>query len=338
MEDTQPTIPRFQEYIDGWTDKNGEVHIKWLDKRRPYLKENTLEGYAAIIRRELMPRFRNLRLNQITKKLVKAMVETVLKHRALDTVKHFKHCLSAILDTAVEEELLSTNVAKDIEAKKTKKEKQREKEGKRKPHPYTRAERKIIEKAFLTHCPELYALVVTGFRAGLRIDELLALQWHDIHFDTKLIRIVRSFTKKWLSGPKSDAGDRAVRMTSQLREVLKKHRQTLEEEARQHGRRMSIWVFSDAAGEMLKYDYVYKKWNNVLDKIDLPRRTPHDTRHTYATLRLMMGHPLHEVSKEMGHADVQITYDDYFHWLPSESQSKIDDLDDTEDSLTVKAA
>jgi len=45
-------------------------------------------------------------------------------------------------------------------------------------------------------------------------------------------------------------------------------------------------------------------------------------------LRLLRGHSLSEVSKEMGHASVEITFRTYFKWLPKESHSNIDELDD----------
>lgn len=50
-------------------------------------------------------------------------------------------------------------------------------------------------------------------------------------------------------------------------------------------------------------------------------------RHTYATLRLSAGHPIAEVSKEMGHSNPTITYRTYYEFLPKESTSDIDILD-----------
>jgi|GEM_PF-1765874 hypothetical protein len=46
-------------------------------------------------------------------------------------------------------------------------------------------------------------------------------------------------------------------------------------------------------------------------------------RHTYATLRLSKG-----VSKEMGHGNTDLTYKTYYKWLPKESRTNIDELDE----------
>ncbi len=64
-----------------------------------------------------------------------------------------------------------------------------------------------------------------------------------------------------------------------------------------------------------------------MEKSRLRYRTPHDMRHTYATLRLSKGDSLAEVSKEMGHSSSDITYRTYYKWLPRESLTDIDELD-----------
>ncbi|MFC1816826.1 tyrosine-type recombinase/integrase [Thermodesulfobacteriota bacterium] len=53
-------------------------------------------------------------------------------------------------------------------------------------------------------------------------------------------------------------------------------------------------------------------WNKAMEKSGLLKRTPHDMRHTYATLRLSKGDSLAEVSKEMGHGSPEITFRTYY--------------------------
>jgi integrase len=91
---------------------------------------------------------------------------------------------------------------------------------------------------------------------------------------------------------------------------------------------MPEWIFINRDGSFLNYaNFIYLVWNKAMDKSALIRRTPHDMRHTYATLRLSKGDSLAEVSKEMGHSKADITYQIYYKWLPSESKSQIDELD-----------
>ena len=53
----------------------------------------------------------------------------------------------------------------------------------------------------------------------------------------------------------------------------------------------------------------------------------HDLRHTYATIRLLSGHNIGDVSYQLGHSSIKITYDTYGHWLPGEFKSEVDELD-----------
>ena len=53
----------------------------------------------------------------------------------------------------------------------------------------------------------------------------------------------------------------------------------------------------------------------------------HDLRHAYATIRLLSGHNIGDVSYQLGHSSIKITYDTYGHWLPGHFKSEVDELD-----------
>ncbi|MGI8748125.1 MAG: tyrosine-type recombinase/integrase, partial [Deinococcus sp.] len=59
---------------------------------------------------------------------------------------------------------------------------------------------------------------------------------------------------------------------------------------------------------------------------ELPAISPHDLRHTYATLALRRGVPVEVVSKVLGHARVSITLDVYRHVLDNERRASVVDL------------
>ena len=51
-------------------------------------------------------------------------------------------------------------------------------------------------------------------------------------------------------------------------------------------------------------------------RVDLPRITFHDLRHTHATLMLGAGVHPKVVQERLGHASIQITLDTYSHVMP----------------------
>ena len=67
--------------------------------------------------------------------------------------------------------------------------------------------------------------------------------------------------------------------------------------------------------------------NQCLNKAELRKIRIHDLRHCYATIRLLRGHNVGDVSYQLGHSSIKITYDVYGHWMPGHFKSEIDDLD-----------
>ena len=65
----------------------------------------------------------------------------------------------------------------------------------------------------------------------------------------------------------------------------------------------------------------------ILEVAGLQKMRAHDLRHSYATIRLSKGHNIGDVSYQMGHSSIKITFDTYTHWIPGKFQSQVDDLD-----------
>jgi len=326
----RPKVPTLKEYVYGWRDENDQYQIGWFDKYAKKSKKfSTYSGYESIIKSHLIPKFGATHLDEITSRMVGDYVSSKLDGHKSQTVKNIKHCLSAILQHAyVPDGHILSNPCRGVTVPIPEKEKVRAMEDGAEPDPYTWEERAIVEQVFREHFPGFYPLVLTGFRTGLRIGELMALQWANVNFDARLISVKKNISRGRRTTPKSRSSIRDVRMTSLLIEVLKEHRGALEKEAAAKEEKLPSWVFPNKLGRRLNYgNFMDRVWNKAQENTELRRRTPHDMRHTYATLRLLRGHSLSEVSKEMGHASVEITFRTYFKWLPKESHSNIDELD-----------
>ena len=157
-----------------------------------------------------------------------------------------------------------------------------------------------------------------------------------LDFVHKIVAVRRNVVGGKVTTPKSRSGKRDVRMTSQLADELKSLLKIRKQEKLEKGwSEVPKWLFCNEKGKFLNYNnFLNRVWTPVMDKTGLRRRTPHDMRHTYATLRLSNGDSLAEVSKEMGHGSSEITYRTYYKWLPKESRTDIDALDDPRPSAT----
>ncbi|WP_084503419.1 tyrosine-type recombinase/integrase [Desulfatirhabdium butyrativorans] len=305
----------------------GSYAMIWVETRaRLSLKKSTHHGYRLIIQKHLIPKFGKIPLSALTSMAISAYIlslyETGMKSR---TIRNIKNCLSTILQSAVVDDgVLSVNPARGIRVPSPEGE-----EATRHPNPFTFDERAHFERMTHERSPGLiYPITVIGFRMGLRIGEILALKIGDIDFFNHNIHITRSIGRDRVTTPKSRASVRIVRMSPEAEQVVHQQIVRIKEFrlAKGWGTEMD-WLFPTPSGGHYTYSGLIKAWNVVMEASGMLRRTPHDLRHTYATLRLSMGHPLAEVAKEMGHSNAKVTYETYYKWMPSESASDISEID-----------
>lgn len=331
-------VPTLREYVYGWKDNEGRFSMGWVEKyARISVKRSTCRNYEVILKKHLLPALGNERLDRIsTRAVADLMVQKIREGLNSKTVKNIKNCMSSILAYAHHpDELIDRNPVLGVKIPKPEGESPA-----RDPDPFSREERRLLEQIYRKHFPEYYPLIVTAFRTGLRMGELAGLQWGDIDFHQRVARIQRNVVHGRVTTPKSRSGKRDVRLSRQVVTELERLRKKRKEEALRSGRRIvPEWVFCNESGNPMDPDNFRKRvWKRAMDKSGLRRRTPHDMRHTYATLRLSKGDPLAEVAKEMGHSSAQITFQTYYKWLPCESRSDIDELDDVANDHTQPSA
>jgi integrase len=318
--------------IEDDTEGNNTITLKeyldtWQPDSRLFLKYSTRAGYASIIKTHLLPTWGSAPLDQITAPMIKEYLYGQIQGGlSSSTARNIKNCLGAIYRHAVtQDQIVESNPARGVIIPKP------EGEGvTRVPSPFSRAERDSFEGKVLEHYPHYYPMIVCGFRTGLRIGELIGLQRGDVNLFDKVILVRHNITNNRKTTPKSKSSVRRVRMTTQLTAIIQKAMKQGKADKLKHGwGQVPEHVFySPESGKHINYgNFVYRVWRLALEKAALPHRTPHDMRHTYATLRVSAGHPIAEVSKEMGHSTPNITYRTYYEFLPKESTSDIDILD-----------
>ena len=196
-------------------------------------------------------------------------------------------------------------------------------------NPFTREEVATFLKAAQEHAPRDYPLFLCALRSGMRLGELLGLQWGDLDFNGRFIEVRRNRVAGRVTTPKNGKV-RRVDMSAQLAETLRALlTQRKEEKLRKGWKDVPESAFCTEDGSPLDGDNLrHRVFYRVLRKAGLRRVRFHDLRHTFASLLIQDNQSLAYVKEQLGHASIQITVDTYGHLIPGANRQAVDRLDD----------
>lgn len=170
------------------------------------------------------------------------------------------------------------------------------------------------------------ALWATAFYAGLRRGELRALRWSDVDLGRSEIRVQRSWDQyEGALDPKSDTSARTVPILAILRDYLDAHKIST-------GRGGADLVFGRTATKAFVATTVAARADRARGQANLRERkraererckprllermTLHECRHTFVSLLIDAGVNAKAIQTFMGHATIEMTFDQYGHLIP----------------------
>lgn len=183
----------------------------------------------------------------------------------------------------------------------------------------------------------LYNLALFG---GLRKGELLALQWSDVDWDSRKIRISKSAGvadgKPIIKKPKTKNSIRTVVFPESVMTLLRQHYLEQTQTRLQLGDywHNEDWLFTQLNGTRMDYSTPAHAFRDTLIRHNeslpaqqhLPLIPFHGLRHTSATL-LIAGHQdIRSVSARLGHAQTSTTLNIYAHALQEADYRSADTL------------
>jgi integrase len=300
--------------LDEWFDK-------WLDIYKMNCRNNTKETY----RRHYKRIQDDLGWRKLNKLDITTIQEAFNKLRSDNERKNSKKILSAMLDKAVESDLLVKNVALHINTVVSKEDKK---------------ERRVLtadeERLFLEESigKWYYNLFVVALETGMRIGELGGLQWSDIDFCKKgksVAHVGNSMTYfenqdgKYvyeLHNTKTNK-NRDIPLSSKAVQALQQQKfvkQSLVNKGKLPLDGYSELVFVTRNNRPITQflvseciDGVVKNINKKYPDKAFERVTPHTFRHTFATRLMEANIPMKTIAKLLGHKQLQMTTDLYTH-------------------------
>jgi integrase len=158
----------------------------------------------------------------------------------------------------------------------------------------------------------MYNLLLT---TGMRRGECFGLQWGDVDFENKVLRIVRNVTYTSSSGitvglPKTNNSIRDIPITNGTINLLLGYKLSEEQEIQLS---KDAFIFHSDSSSLCPRNptYITKHMKKFMARIGLPNMSPHDLRHTCATLLLQSGADVKSVQDILGHSDASTTLNFY---------------------------
>jgi integrase/recombinase XerD len=234
-------------------------------------KVSTIASYMQSLR-VLTEEFGQLYLDQITRSRIAAFEAKQLKRVSASKVKHYRAALSGLFLTAIQREWADSNPCRDlgpIEVRNAR-------------HRYlTPQEWRKLEAALPA---SLAAVATVAIKRGMRLGEILALEWPDLDFHRQTIAIRDSKGNRPRLLPMEDAEDLLAALP-----------------------RKGRYVFPSSTGTRQRVDSVSKAVNAAARQAGVADFTFHDLRHTFASWYVQRGGDLYRLQLILGHKGPTMT-------------------------------
>lgn len=295
----------------------GQLYEQFVAERSPIWKPSQANTVDSRWRTHIAPRFAEVPVNRVTRAMLQDWVSGLAERRSASLTCTTANILSGVLDQAVQDRRITRNPMDGV--------------------TLPRRPRRKLTRTYLT-VPQLMRLadeclrgrrlgvqrralvLLLGF-CGLRWGEMAALHVGDIDYRRNRVEVRSSLVRvgsRWVEGTPKSNETRSVPMPQVVAEAMRVVTEGRDTEER---------VFAGPDGEPPRPQSVTGARSNrtwyasALRRAGVPMVSPHELRHTAASIAVHAGANVKALQRMLGHASASMTLDVYADLFDS-------DLDD----------
>lgn len=276
---------------------------KWLSLCAATSKEPTVEKYELIIRRHINPKIGSYELNTINAEILRNFSLGLISNGlAPNTIKGIQFVVKSSLRSAVDFGFIVQECTQAMVVPRSQE---------KSVSALSLREQRVIEHYIITRQkPEEFGIIFSLY-TGIRIGELLALQWKDIDLIRGTAYIHKTSRDVWKNNayqkciypPKTSAANRCIPIPKQLIPLLRQLYRGNE----------NAFLVENAHKHCLQTRSYQEMFSKILRRLNIPHKGFHSLRHTFATRALECGMDIKTLSEILGHANPSITLKRYAH-------------------------
>lgn len=298
----------------------GEWCAAWLESIKSNVTVSTMKSYGDVIRRLIQRApIGSVLLQDLTPAMFRMYWQELLDGGYSSRSVIYCHTVvSAALKQAVMDGAIITNPLLAV---------RRPKLVKKEIKAMTKEQ---VQQLLQTTTEPLYhnIFTITAY-TGMRREEVLGLNWHDVDFENHTISITQTIIKHdgkavIVKATKTKSSMRTLTVGAGVLDIL--HRQYalyLQTKLANPAYQDNALVFAREDGTPIHPDAVSHWFRRYADKCGLQDFTFHSLRHTCATLLLEDGVDFKTVQSQLGHSSFQTTMDVYAHVTPAMKETVV---------------
>ncbi len=286
--------------------------FEWLESyERTRVKQRTYRRYHSIIEHHIVPTFGNVEIASLCRRQIHEFLTEQKKFGNLRSGEQLSGTSINLILTVLNAAFEYACMMEWVEGNPCSRIKRAPEDGK-KGEAFTKDEQRKLEQAIMEQGDRRLFGILLCLYSGLRLGELIALEWNDVDLESGIIAInkivyrEKNDSDQWqlcIDTPKTKSSARKIPLPSYIAEQLREYRKLA----------MSPYVIENKRGERISirsYQYIFEK---LTERAGVRKLNFHALRHTFATRAIECGMDVKTLSEIMGHKNASVTLNRYAH-------------------------